>query len=281
LSPELEGTLKIQLTPLWDRGIPAKEIAQRLLFGEPGPYEKLKDYHIWYYRKKMGMRARVRRKSGISRYKVRPEEINAPPMEELIPTLSRVYPLDDKIKSIERKNKMAWAYILLHYYTPLRKSEIYERTIKDFKVGTSPYLGNYLVIDLFRKKKIVDQKHPPKKAPFYIDTNAPYVNKILDWMNVRIHETGDDKQLLFPISSWQAWNIMKRAFSDLYPHYWRFKYITDRASNPSVPIEDLLVDTDLHILTLRKYLMTGEIQRQRSFLRRKRDMAQEYKQPQT
>lgn len=277
LNQDLESILKTQLLPLWEKGLSAIEIAKRLGFGKLGPYEKLKDYHVFYYRRKFGLRPRVKRKSGIPRYKHRPEDIDPPSLDELISILDRVYPLNHPFKSIVRQSKLARAYILIHYYTPLRKSEVYERSLKEFKIGKSRDLGKYLIIDLYRKKKIVDQKHPAKKMPVLLDLESPHANEILDWMTERLQEAEDNKQLVFPISSWQAWNIIKKAFPEMYPHYWRFKYITDRASNPMIPIEDLLADTDLHILTLRKYLMTGERQIQLSYIRRKERRIQEEK----
>lgn len=264
LTEEVEETLKRELSYYWSRGDSAIKISEALGFGiEGGLYEKLQKYHVYYYRQKFKLPPRVVRKSGVSRYKVKPEDIDPPTYDELLATLDVVYVPDHPIKSLARKARMCRAYIWMHYYTPLRKSEVYERIISDLEIIQSETLGDYIYIDLYRKKKLA-----PKKSPFYLPINAPSASEIIEWLAERLTETNDKDALIFPISSWQSWDIVKKVFPDGYPHYWRFKYITDGASDPTVPIEDLLVETDLHILTLRKYMMTGERQRRLALRRR-------------
>ena len=270
LTESVEKTLKEELEPLWKRGLSAKNIASTLNFGEEGQYKKLKLYHVYYYRTKFELPPRVKRQSGIPRYKHRPDSIEPLSPDEVYESLNKVYLLDYPIKSVVRQSRMSRAFLWLLYYTPLRKSEIYERSLRDFQIAQSKDMGRYILIDLYRKKKIVTENIPARKAPFYLSLDAPHAHEVLDWLRYRMEQVDNNTDMLaFPISSWQAWNIVKKVFPRSYPHYYRFKYITDRASNPMVPIEDLLVETDLNIITLRKYMMTGERQRRLAFMRRR------------
>ncbi len=276
LTESIEKSLREELEPLWKRGLSAKNIANTLNFGEEGQYKKLKTYHVYYYRTKFELPPRVKRQSGVPRYKHKPDTIEPLSPDEVYNSLNKVYPLDYTIKStigkkiMIAKSKMSRAFLWLLYYTPLRKSEIYERSLRDFKIARSEDMGSYILIDLYRKKKIVTEKKPAIKAPFYLSLEAPHTLEVLDWLRYRMEQTNHNMDMLtFPISSWQAWNTVKKVFPDSYPHYYRFKYITDRASDPMIPIEDLLVETDLNIITLRRYMMTGERQRRLAFMRRR------------
>jgi hypothetical protein len=89
LRPDIENELKEEMKQLWKSGLTAKQIAYRLGFGDPIfridkdfvpdiRYEKLRTYHVWFYRQKFGFPHR--RKSaqggkGKSRYKVKHKEV--------------------------------------------------------------------------------------------------------------------------------------------------------------------------------------------------------------
>jgi hypothetical protein len=266
LSKDVLNALKEDLIPLWDEGLSAEEIADRLEFGKY-PYEDLKTYHVWYYRKQFGCQ---KRKGGIEkgkpRYNVKPDVIEPPTIQEIEAKLNEVYPLlKNNAGATDLNTLMVRAYIWLHRYSPLRKSEIYERELGDFYIDEK---AKILTLQNFiRKKKL---KGKAKEAPFLIPLDYPHVmDEIVTYLVRRIERTQDSSAKAFPMSGWVAWNRMKKAFPDMYPHYWRFKYITESASDPNVPIEDLLADTDLNLLTLRRYMMTGERQRLASLQRRK------------
>jgi hypothetical protein len=55
LTEEQEEKLKSELGKLWDEGVKGREIAKRLGFGKPGPYEKLNLDHIYFYRIHFGL----------------------------------------------------------------------------------------------------------------------------------------------------------------------------------------------------------------------------------
>lgn len=59
------------------------------------------------------------------------------------------------------------AYLILHYWTPLRKSEIYDRTINDFETKKGE-----LVIHLRRKKK--KYKHIDDEEPLEVPLAFPH-----------------------------------------------------------------------------------------------------------
>lgn len=177
-----------------------------------------------------------------------------------------VYPLlKNREGNVDINNLMYRSYIWLHRYSPLRKSELYERKLEDFVVDEKEKI---LIIENFiRKKKL---KGKAKEIPFYIPLEYPHVvDEIVKYLVKKMEREKDPKQRAFPFSGWVAWNRMKKAFPNSYCHFWRFRYITEAASDPNVPIEDLLADTDLNILTLRKYMMTGERQRLSSLRRRR------------
>jgi len=280
LTESVEETLREELEPLWRSRLSAKDIAKTLHFGEEGRYRKLKTYHVYYYRTKFELPPRVKRQSGISRYKHQPDTIEPLSPDEVYESLNKVYLLDFPIKSMVRQSMMSRAFLWLLYYTPLRKSELYERSLGEFQIARSKEMGSYVLIDLYRKKKIVTEKKPARKVPFYLSLDAPHSHEVLDWLRYRMEQVDNNVDMLaFPISSWQAWNTVKKVFPKSYPHYYRFKYITDRASNPMVPIEDLLVETDLNIITLRRYMMTGERQRRLAFMRRRATLARLEEEP--
>jgi len=59
LSKEVENKLRIELSALWSEGFSARQIFEKLRFGQPGsPYEKLTRvdhvYHYQYFRFKLG-----------------------------------------------------------------------------------------------------------------------------------------------------------------------------------------------------------------------------------
>lgn len=58
LTEEAEEKLKSELTELWEKGLKGPEIAEKLGFGKPGPYEKLKLDHIYFYRTHFGLKPR-------------------------------------------------------------------------------------------------------------------------------------------------------------------------------------------------------------------------------
>lgn len=279
LTAEEEESLEWELRYHWTMGTDAKGIAYQLDFGTKGTrWEKLNQRHVYYYRRKFNLVSRRQKKMGESRYKVAPGSIEPPTLEDFTERLDHVYPLNDPIPMFARKFNSFRVYLLLHYYSPLRKSEIYERLIEDFSILKNERYGDWLHIDLYRKKKRLLRTSEPFILPMF-----PHVMEIVTHLKDRLEETEDPTELLFPWgldsgAGSRAWRICKGAFPEAYPHYWRFKYITDGLSDVDTPVGDLKVETGLSLLTLDRYAMTGTVQRteatKRRMLRMSKDSAQ-------
>jgi len=238
LKPEIEEELKLALSPLWYRGDSAEMIAKELGFGEPKtPWEKLKEYHVWFYRSKFGLPPRRDRSAykGRSRYKDKKEEIMPPDL---------FFKRLDKLDSNTFHHRRQRAYVILHYWTPLRKSEIYERKIEDFKISETQ-----LTITLFRKKKV--SKVP---EPIDIPLAFPKMDEVVDYL-----QNGQWKKYTppypFKISSTTAWQYVREAFPGYYPHFFRFNYITDGFMDTETSIVEMRAKTGLDISTLNNYIM--------------------------
>jgi len=243
LKPEIELKLKEEMHQLWLDGYPAKKIAEILQFGEPeSEYHKLKPHHVWFYRSKFHFH---KRKEGIpkgrSRYKVKHEETMS--FQQFQQTLNINCP-----KTPFPHTRRKRAYAILHFWTPLRKSEIYERIRKDFEIK-----GNTLKINLYRKKKYYRPNE--KKEPFYLPLKMPMLDEAISWIN----EFELDERP-FNFSHFTAWNYIKSIFKDYYPHFFRFDYITkavENAKDPKSLITELLMDTGLDLATITAYIMAN------------------------
>ena len=243
LKPEIEDKLKKELHTLWDAGFPARIIAEKLNFGVKGTdYEKLKRHHVWFYRSKFKFKKRRGGiKKGSSRYKVKHQEIM--PFQKFASNLNEKVP----------KIPTSWvqrirAYIILHYWTPLRKSEIIERKRKDFKIK-----GEVLIIDLYRKKKFY--RPGTDTEPFYLSLKMPLVEEVVEWI-----EKFKPSERPFNFSKWTGWNYVKQVFEDYYPHFFRFSYITkaiENAEDAKTIIIELINDTGLDLSTITTYIMAN------------------------
>ena len=234
LTAEQQEKLEARLTPLWKEGLTAPEIAEELAFGIAGSeWEKLKAYHVYFYRSKFGLEPRRVRESGIPRYKEKHEEVMKP--SEFIDTLNSK---PDRSLSRHRRRR---AYLILHYWTPLRKSEIYERNIEDFTIDKKKRV---LKIDLFRKKK-----RATEKEPINVPLDFPLMNEVVEWL-----ESKDWQGRPFNISATTALNWVKDTFATYYPHFFRFNFITDGFDDADTTITEMRQKTGLSVATLDKYL---------------------------
>lgn len=245
LVPEIEERLKEEMRPLWNGGALARDIASKLNFGvkvEGNPYSKLKVRHVWFYRFKFGFR---KRKGGIKkgrpRYKKKLEE----PMQfkEFQATLDKRIP---HVPTDYARRKRA--YLILHYWTPLRRSEILERVAKDFSIK-----HDVLKINLYRKKKYY--REGEKKEPFYLSLRMPLVDEVVDWVT-----RFEDDERPFSFSGWTGWNYVREVFEGYYPHFFRFDYITkaiENAEDVKTIVIELLNDTGLDLATITTYVMAN------------------------
>jgi len=234
-----QEALRMELEPLWSAGLGASEIARQLSFGVVGSrWEKLKPYHVYFYRRIFKLNPRRQRKSGVSRYKVKQQEVMNP--EEFIKVL------DSKLSKDTFQERRQRAYLILHYWTPLRKSEIYERPLENFEINKKEQV---LTIHLFRKKKKATEEEP-------LDTPLafPLMNEVIEYLEGKEWEMMEYSRP-FDFSPVTAWRYVKDVFGDYYPHFFRFNYITDRCSDPETSLTELRAKTGLSISSLNKYLM--------------------------
>lgn len=293
LKPDVETALAKQMLPLWRADFTAEQIMKELDFGEPflvikhkrvdNPYIKLQKFHVWNYRTKFnkGKEKHLKRfknkfkpreghgiPKGQSRYKDKQDETMS--FTEFRNTLDAELPLIEGIDQkycnfIQRKR----AFLITLFWCPLRKSEVYERVEKDFKI-----MGDALKINLYRKKKYY--KLGAKTEPFFLKLQIPLVNEVVNWVlkskkewkvplvdkegNIVTDDNG--KPILnrhpFNFNSWTAWHYVKTIFPNKTCHYFRFNWITKAISNARDPryiINELLIDTGLNIQTVRSYIM--------------------------
>lgn len=262
LKPEVEAELEKDLTRFWfskdkdGRKYKGKDIARMLCFGVEGmPYEKLKPCYVYYYRQKFGLHRRRKApfRKGTSRYKDKQEEIM--PWQQFESVLNERVP---KCPSNRRKR----SYLILHYWTPLRSSEIFQRKIDDFEL-----MQTKLIIHLLRKKK--HYKPSEKDEPLEVPLALPLMNEVVEWLEGKEWKVEPPrptkrklkhKRRLNPenrpwnISSWTAWKYVSEVFPNYYPHFWRFNWIT-QAFAKHADIPELKAATGLHIVTLNSYVM--------------------------
>lgn len=256
LERPIELKLRQELKEKWSVGLTAPKIAEALNFGIKGsPYEKLKTYHVWFYRHKFNEKDKKdetwqpgqfpkRRKGAIrkgsSRYKVKHDE----------PMPFKVFQdaLNQNCPKLGPYSKRKRAYLILHYWTPLRKSEIYERVAEDFEIKK-----DILKINLYRKKKFY--RVGEKTEPFYLSLKMPLVEEVVEWV-----EDFEPDERPFRFTHTTAWNYVKEVFKGYYPHFFRFDYITKAVENArdvrSIIVE-LLNDTGLDLATVTTYIMSN------------------------
>lgn len=255
LKPEVEEQLKQEMLKYWRGGTLAKDIANILDFGKVGSkYEKLKPCYVYYYRIKFGFQHRNKppRKAGQSRYKHKQKDIMS--FSEFKETLN------EKVKPDTFEHRRQRAFDTLLFWSPLRSSEIYDRTIDDFEITETK-----LIIHLQRKKK--KYKTPEEDEPLEIPLSLPMIDEVTafiegkEWKKKIIvgrRENGRRKRELsnrpFCISDTTAWTYIKDVFKNFYPHYYRFRFIT-HGLNKGVNVSQIKAATGLHLVTINEYLM--------------------------
>jgi len=263
LNPKVENKLKNELSKRWLAGMKGRDIAQELKFGVKGsPYEKLKPCYVYYYRQKFAkdepelfpIRNKPPFAQGERRYKVEPDEIDTIEPEEFIETLNEKLPQDGSFRS--RRNR---SYLIVQFYTPLRVSEIIERTISDFKITKSK-----ITINLLRKKK--GHELGDKNEPISIPRVFPLVDEVVQWLQGEEWKKvkGIDKktgETLYNLRPWKishdtARLVFKSVFADAYPHFFRFNWLMSEANYPDTSIAELKNKTRLTLDALERYLLS-------------------------
>ncbi len=269
LNPEVEEQFKNEMYPLWRNGTLGKDIADTLQLGVEGtPYEKVKPHYIYYYRLKwqnlhlenpdenpLDFKPREKSKFSGQRYNVAPEEL----LNEigLINPNEFVEALNEKLPYESFYCRRARSFLIVLYWTPLRSSEIYERTIDDFKIKR-----DRVIINLLRKKK----RHKPrdKKEPITILREYPLVDELVAYSKSDEWRMDNEGKLTDNLHPWNishdtARNYVKEIFEDAYPHFFRFRFLTEGASNPEISIGELTAKSRLTLPALNKYIKAPAI----------------------
>ena len=284
LKPEVEEELKVKLGELWlskksnnKPEFSGQEIAEMLKFGksiivnkkETNPYAQIKPEYIFFYRRKFNLPLRKKpsfgktpdaKEAGLrkTRYKVRPEDLGLITTKAFIKLLNTNVPQYDSFYY-----KRARSYLIVLFWTPLRSSEVYERTIDDFEITDTK-----VIIHLLRKKKSHEVGDPDEPAE--INREFPLVEELVSYLKSEVWkyekvENGKivkDKKgkTVFNQRPWEishdtALNYAKELSQNLYSHYFRFRYLTMGASNPEVSIAELKAKSRLTLPALEHYLM--------------------------
>ena len=248
LNTETEKQLKKEMLPLWEQGIVGSKIAKQLQFEVKGTkFFKVKKNYVYFYRQKFNFP--IRRKpsfaKGEPRYKNDFKELDLMSVEEFVETLNEKLPFDSFYC------RRARAYLILHYWTPLRASEIYERKSKDFKITPTK-----IIIKLLRKKK----KHKPtdKKEPISILRGFPLVEETVSWLQNKEWKH-DDNTRPFEFGRTTARNYTLSCFDGYYPHYFRFRFLTHGANDPMTSIAELKAKSCLTLSALEYYIKSPQV----------------------
>ncbi len=262
LDEDFQNMLREVLTPLWNEGYSAIEIAEKLKFGNSKYlWYNLSPYHVYYYRKLFKLEKRkngIPNKSIRSRYIVKPKDVVPLTVDQVFERLNKLYPRDIPNKNINSDNMKWRAYILLVYYGLLRKSEIFERKLADFEI-----MDKYLKINLPRKKKIKEYENnkllPGEIVPYYYPRVLRGIDSdVLEYLVERIKKTQDSDALAFPqITEFTSWYYPKKVLGT-YSHYSRFASITDMAKDRSISLAQMMTVTGLDLVTIQNYIMSNE-----------------------
>lgn len=274
LKPEIEVQLAEQMKILWNTGHNARQIVEKLHFGEPmingepNPYAKLKKYHVWFYRSKFNKGSFIN-KSGVLTYphlklfkNKFPKHIGSgispgqsrykSKHKEIMPFSEFKAKLNEKLPYCSAENtKKIRAFLILQYWTPLRRSEILERLRKDFELSED---GTILTINLQRKKKYYRPNAEPEPFDLTLENKEEtMLDEVFQWIK---HFRLNDRP--FNFSGVTAWRYTNYVFPGYYSHFWRFNYITKAIRNSEHPermTAELLKDTGLDLTTVNYYIM--------------------------
>ena len=262
LNKDDEFKLKTRMLPLWLDGTSGKDIAKELQFGVKGTiFAKIKPNYIYFFRQKFNDdeaednteffgKFPIRRKApfakGETRYNQQPKEIGVMTIETFMSTLNSECP-----NTI--KNQKLRSFFGILWNTPLRCSEIIERTIDNFEINEKE-----IIIHLLRKKKRENRKI--KDEPITIRRNFPLMRETAEFLlnYKKKHLKKKDRSILrpFDFSPWSAWWNTKKVLG-VFPHFFRFNFISRQASKPNTGITKIKSKTHLTAEIIDRYLMTN------------------------
>jgi len=259
LNLDVEEQLKQEFHPLWLSGLSGKEIAEKLQFGVKGTiYEKVKPNYVYFYRlkwqkqhlknvKQNPLDFPARKKPafaiGEHRYNVSPDDLKLITAKEFLELIAEKFPYDTEY------SRKAKSFLAILFFTPLRSSEIYERSIYDFEITETK-----IIIKLLRKKK--GHKAGDKSEPVTIPRAFPLMGEVVEWLEGE--EWKNDKNNLnrpWNITSATARNYVREIIPDGYPHFFRFRFLTAGANDPKTSLAELKAKSRLTLPALEHYIM--------------------------
>lgn len=268
LEAEVEEQLAEQMKPLWNGGFTARQIANKLNFGFKGSdYEKLKILHIWFYRSKFNKGKEGKSTDHLAKFKgkfpkrkghgiAKGQPRYKDKLKKTMPFQEFKSLLNSKLPKSNSENLVRRVFLILLYWTMLRKTELLERLRKDFVLNDDE---TTLTINLQRKKKLY--KKPTDLEPFNLTLESKderLLDEVLDWLR---HFKPNERP--FNFSGVTAWRYTKALDERFYCHYFRFNYITKAVENVDDPkklgelIKELLKETGLDLQTVTGYVMAG------------------------
>lgn len=269
LKPEEEEQLKVEMSKWWDLELRGNQIAEILQFGEKNTlYEKVKPNYFYYYRQKFDLPIHKEPSfpKGSHRYKFLPEDIKK--RYGIITPRQFVQLLDQSLPQDSAYARTARAFNIALYNTLLRSSELYERKITDFYWAPDyPYLR----IDLLRKKKHKHKNDESFEIPR--DETSPLIEELITYLNnqewkkplknKRGQVLTNNGETLYNLRPWNicyntARNYAKELGEEFYCHFFRFRWITDRASRPETTIAHLESTSHLTLDALKEYIVTDQ-----------------------
>jgi hypothetical protein len=248
LDKKTEDRLMHDIAGLWNdrnpdtgRRFTGTEIARILEFGVEGtPYEKLKPSHVYHFRQKHAGREPWKSSGELKRHSYHYK--GGKKIEEPT-TLAEFREKLDNFPPFKRNNafKMARAraYIILLYWSGLRKSEIYDLPTQAF-VPLDDGLRLLAVRYKKRVREVVELK---------------LLDKMWGIPEVKIFLARfEENQRPFDISPTTAWHYVKLMDNKLYPHYFRLNLVSTFANDPEMSIAKLRSWFAFNLSTINSYL---------------------------
>ncbi|MBA7493565.1 hypothetical protein ES702_04124 [subsurface metagenome] len=298
LSPEVEAQLRKDTHPYWESGMNGRLMANKLGLEVKGSLlEDVPPHYIYFYRlkwqklhikdpKKYPLSFLPRKVPafgiGEQRYKIHPDDLGVITQDQFINDLNEKLPPppEDLHWQYAYTIKRARAYLIFHFYTPLRCAEIRERDIRDYELTDES-----IIIHLLRLKK--HHKKGDRDEPIEIPISWRLMNEALEWIQPKhtdekeykkwteeneeaIRENKrnkDNKEYIkkdevqynrpFGFSESTARNYVHKLYPKRFPHNFRFIYITSMISRfPKVKIDHIRAKTYLTHAAIEKYIIT-------------------------
>ncbi len=298
LTPEVEEKFRKDMHPLWLAGMSGSKIAKKLDFEVIGsPLEKVKLNYPYFYRLKWQKQhikepkkyplIFLRRKDpafeiGYQRYKHHPDDLGVISQDEFIEALNEKIPKpsEDMWWQDSFTARRARAYLITHFYAPLRCSEIRECNIRHYELT-----DEVLIMHLLRKKK--HHKSTDRDEPMEIPLSWRLMDEVIDWVQPKRKEetkykkwTEENKEAIkenqknkynkeytkkdelqyncpFGFSESTGRNYVRKIFPNRFPHNFRFSWITDKINRfPIVKISHIRAKTYLTYSAIESYILT-------------------------